>query len=146
MVSVAIDLFKLPWVKYEGEEYDTIAVCVDRHSGWLVAIPCLAKGLTGQKLAKQMVKQHWRPFGIPSIISSDQGSHFVSAWWRNLCASLGIRVAYAQAYHHQANGRVERAGQQIMEILRKMHTDKKNWVEALPQVVYRIHDVKGESG
>jgi hypothetical protein len=147
MASVAIDLFKMPWVSYEGKEYDTMAVCVDRHSGWLVAIPCLNKGLTGAKLAKEMVKTQWRPFGIPSIISSDQGSHFVSTWWQNLCALLGIRQAFSQAYHHQANGRVERAGQQVMEILRKLNADTKiNWVEALPQVLDRIHDVKGETG
>ena len=126
----------MPNIQYEGNFFDTIAVCVDRHSGWIVAIPCLAKGLTGAKLAKEMVKHQWRPFGIPSIISSDQGSHFTSTWFQNLCSLLGIRQAYSQAYHHQANGRVERAGQQIMEILRKLHADEKvNWVEALPRVV-----------
>jgi hypothetical protein len=147
MTSVAIDLFKMPQVLCGGEVFDMMAVCVDRHSGWVVAIPCLEKGLTGAKLAKLMVRDHWRPFGIPSIISSDQGSHFVSNWWSQMCASLGIRQAFSQAYHHQANGRVERAGQQILEILRKLNSESKiNWVEALPQVLDRIHDVKGESG
>jgi hypothetical protein len=132
---------------YEGLEYNMMAVCVDRHSGWIVAIPVLEKGLKGAKLAKQMVRDQWRPFGIPSIISSDQGSHFVSTWWTNLCSLLGIRQAYSQAYHHQANGRVERAGQQVMEVLRKLFAEEKvNWVEALPQVLDRIHDVRGESG
>jgi hypothetical protein len=111
MTSIAIDLFKMPHVLYEGVEYNTMAVCVDRHSGWIVAVPCLDKGLTGSKLAKEMLKFQWRPFGIPSIISSDQGSQFVSSWWQNLCSLLGIRQAFLQAYHHQANGRVERAGQ-----------------------------------
>ena len=93
------------------------------------------------------LQNQWRPFGIPSIISSDQGSQFISTWWRQMCALLGIRHAYSQAYHHQANGRVERAGQQVMEVLRKLNAEQKiNWVEALPQVVDRIHDVKGESG
>jgi hypothetical protein len=132
---------------YEGGEYNMMAICVDRHSGWIVALPVLEKGLTGARLARQMVKNHWRPFGIPSVISSDQGSHFVSTWWTTLCSLLGIRQAFSQAYHHQANGRVERAGQQVMEILRKLFAEQKiNWVEALPQVLDRIHDVRGESG
>ena len=64
-----------------------------------------------------------------------------------MCACMGIRYAYSQAYHHQANGRVERAGQQVMEIRRNFYADERiNWVEALPRVVDRIHDVKGESG
>ena len=147
MSSVSIDLFKMPHVLFEGEHFNMMAVCVDRHSGWVVALPVLEKGLTGAKLAKLMVRQQWRPFGVPSIVSSDQGSHFVSTWWTTLCSLLGIRQAFSQAYHHQANGRVERAGQQLLEILRKMHAEHKvNWVEALPQVIDRIHDVKGESG
>ena len=120
MAHVAIDLFRMPRVLFEGEEYDSVVVCVDRHSGWIVAIPCLNKGLTGAKITKYMVNFQWRPFGVPFIISSDQGSHFVNTWWQNMCALMGIRQAFSQAYHHQANGRVERAGQQIMEILRKL--------------------------
>jgi hypothetical protein len=147
MIHVAVDLFKMPRVWYEGEEFDTMALCVDRHSGWIVAVPCLYKGLTGARVAKEMLKYQWRPFGVPSVISSDQGSHFVSSWWQHMCALMGIRHAYSQAYHHQANGRVERAGQQVMEVLRKMYADERlNWVEALPRVLDRIHDVKGESG
>ena len=41
MSHVAIDLFKLPPVEFEGEKFDTLIVCVDRHSGWIVAVPTL---------------------------------------------------------------------------------------------------------
>ena len=120
---------------------------MDRHSGWVVAVPCLDKGLTGDKVAKAMLMHQWRPFGIPSLVTSDQGSHFVSAWWQSMCALLGIRQAYSQAYHHASNGRAEIAGQQVMEILRKLHVQVKIfWVEALPQVLDKIHDVRGETG
>jgi hypothetical protein len=147
MVSVAIDLFKLPLVQIEGTKFDTLIVCVDRHSGWVVAIPELEKGLTGEKVAKAMVKHQWRPFGIPSQILSDQGSHFISAWWKNMCSLLGIRHAVSHAYHHRANGRAERAGQQIFERLRKIQIEEKIcWVEALPQILDRLHDTPGEGG
>ena len=36
MAHVAIDLFKLPEVEYEGQKFDTLIVCVDRHTGWVV--------------------------------------------------------------------------------------------------------------
>ena len=147
MTSVAIDLFHLPPVRWEGTPYDTLAVCVDRHSGWIVAVPCLNKGLTGAKIAKSMLQYQWRPFGIPAKISSDQGSHFTGGWWRTMCANLGIRYAYSQPYHHRANGRVERAGQELMERLRKLFVQEKvNWVEALPQVLDRYHDTPGRGG
>ena len=147
MVSVALDLFKMPSTEFLGQKYDTMAVCVDRHSGWILASAHLNKGLTGARVAQTMLLYGWRPFGIPSIISSDQGSHFTGSWWKYMCSHFGIRQAFSHAYHHHANGRAEVAGQQVMEILCKMHVEKKVcWVEALPQVLDKIHDTKGEGG
>ena len=147
MDSVAIDVFFMPSVQFEGEEFDAMVCCVDRHSGWIVTIPCVRKGLTGSKIAKAMLKYFWRPFGIPRVVTSDQGTHFVNAWWQTMCATLGIRQAFSQAYHHQANGRAEMAGQQLMERLRKLNAEETiNWVEGLPQILDRYHDTPGESG
>jgi len=147
MHSVALDLFRMSQTVVGQQTFDTMIVCVDRHSGWIVAIPMLYKGTTGETVAKEMLKQQWRPFGVPALVTSDQGSHFISSWWQNLCAGMGVRQVYSQAYHHQANGRAEVAGQQLMEVLRKLHVEQNlNWVEALPQALDRIHDVKGQSG
>ena len=64
-----------------------------------------------------------------------------------MCSRLGIRHAYSQAYHPRANGRAERAGQSIIELLKKMHTDNNiNWVEALPRILFQYHDVVNETG
>ena len=43
MVSIAIDIFDVSRVDFEGRMYDSMAVCVDRHSGWMVAVPCTKK-------------------------------------------------------------------------------------------------------
>ena len=138
--------FQKPPVKFHGENCDCFVACVDRHSGWIVALPFLLEGLTSDKVAKAMY-QSWRNFGIPSLITSDQGPQFVGGWWKHMCSQLGVHHAYSQAYHHPANGRAEVAGQQLMERLRLLHTDHKiNWVEALPLVVDRIHDLVGETG
>ena len=147
MANVAIDVFNMPTVKVEGKTFDCMVVCVDRLSGWIVAIPELKNGLTGVKVAKAMLRSQWRPFGIPSRITSDQGSQFVNQWWKTMCAMLGVNHVYTQPYHHQANGRAEMAGQQVMEVARKLHADSViNWVEALPRVIDKIHDTPGESG
>ena len=146
MSHISIDIFFMDRVDHENVTYDAMVVCVDRLSGWIIAVPCQNRGLTGKKVA-QMLLPHWRLFGIPSVVDTDRGSHFVSQWWRGMCASLGIRQAYAQAYHHQANGRAEVAGQQIKEIMRKMLVEEKvSWVEILPVVLDKIHDAKGQSG
>ena len=54
MDSVAVDLFAMPEVTFQGKVYDTMALAVDRESGWIVATPHLNKGLTADKVAKTM--------------------------------------------------------------------------------------------
>ena len=61
MVSVALDIFWLPLVLPHGKRFGSVAVCVDRHSGWIVAVLCLNKGLTGALVAQRMLKWQWRP-------------------------------------------------------------------------------------
>ena len=39
MRSIAINVFAMPEVTVEGEKYDCIISAVDRHSGYIVAVP-----------------------------------------------------------------------------------------------------------
>ena len=66
MVSVALDIFRLPFVLSRGKSFDSVSVCVDRHSGWIVAVPCLNKGVDrcfcGTENAQVAVETFWGPF------------------------------------------------------------------------------------
>ncbi len=88
MDSVAVDLFAIPSVIFEGEEYDTVIVCVCRASGYILAEPARNKGLTAAKEGKFMCK-NWDLFGIPSFISSDGGPHFGYSCGRSYVLILG---------------------------------------------------------
>ena len=147
MTSIALDVFALPAVKWQGQEYDSLLLCVDRLSGWMIARPCRKVGLTAEKAAHLVMDNGWETFGVPAVITSDQGSQFVGQWWKTMCARLGIRQAYSQAYRAQANGRAEVAGKTLIGIMRKLHADGRvNWVEALPCVLRTYHDIPGEGG
>lgn len=64
-----------------------------------------------------------------------------------MCARLGFRQAFSQAHRPQANGKAESAGKQVITLMRKMHAEEgMNWVEALPRVLMRLHDMAGEGG
>ena len=54
-------------------------------------------------------------FCIPDNVSSNKGPHFAGGWWKTLCALHGVKTAYSQAYHHQANGRAESSGQFVIK-------------------------------
>jgi hypothetical protein len=72
MTSVCLDIFTLPPVVWGGKEYEKLLVCVDRHSGWIVARPAPRVGLTAEKAAHMMLEDGWDSFGVPSVITSDQ--------------------------------------------------------------------------
>ena len=140
MASVCIDIFSPPETSWRGKVYNALIVWVDRLSGWMGAIPTQKKGLSAQKCANLMMERSWDIFGIPSIITSDQGPQFSGKWWRTMCARLGIRQAFSQAHRPQGNGRAEVAGKSLFALLRKMHaTQQINWVEALPRAI-RLHN------
>ncbi len=46
MDSVELDLLSMPEVKVGRRLLDTLVVCVDRLSGWIVAVPVPSKELT----------------------------------------------------------------------------------------------------
>ena len=49
-------------MEQNGQILDTLIVCVDRNSGWIVAIPERKVGLTGAKVALAMVKKSLEAF------------------------------------------------------------------------------------
>ena len=145
--NVAVDVFSLEPTEWDGRIFDAFLACIDRHSGWIIARPCKKAGLTTELGAKLILENGWETFGIPSVITSDQGPQFIGQWWRTMCARLGIRMAYSQAYRSQSNGRAERAGQSILSALRKnMAEGKHNWVEIFPRVIRQYHITPNEFG
>ena len=123
MRSVAIDVFAMPEVTVEGETHDCVILAVDRHSGYIVAVPGKKSkkkdkkdrhgvGLQAKTVANAMIR-HWLTiFDVPAVICSDRGSQFVGTWFKTMCKHMGIRHAKTVAHHSRSNGRAEVAGRQ----------------------------------
>ena len=128
---------------------DTVCPCVDRESGWMVTNIHNSRGVTAEKVSKAMYAT-WDMFGVPSVGTTERSPLFKSAWWYSLCAAIGTYPHHSQAYHHQANGRAENAGQQLKRKLQKLLADPAiqglSWVDLLPRALRSIHDAPGESG
>ena len=101
MRSVAMDVFAMPEVTVEGETYDCVILAVDRHSGYIVAVPGKKSkkkdgkdkhgvGLQAKTVANAMIR-HWLTiFDVPAVICSDRGSQFVGTWFKTMCKQMGI--------------------------------------------------------
>ena len=159
MRSVAMDVFAMPEVTVEGETYDCVILAVDRHSGYIVAVPGKkskkkdkkdkhAVGLQAKTVANAMIR-HWLTiFDVPAVICSDRGSQFVGTWFKTMCKHMGIRHAKTVAHHSRSNGRAEVAGRQMFETFRQLHIDEpgRNWYNSLWRVFQAYHDLPGPTG
>ena len=159
MRSVAMDVFAMPEVTVEGETYDCVILAVDRHSGYIVAVPGKKSkkkdkkdkhgvGLQAKTVANAMIR-HWLTiFDVPAVICSDRGSQFVGTWFKTMCKHMGIRHAKTVAYHSRSNGRAEVAGRQMFGKFRQLHIDEpgRNWYNSLWRVLQAYHDLPGPTG
>ena len=159
MRSVAMDVFAMPEVTVDGETYDCVILAVDRHSGYIVAVPGKKSkkkdkkdkhgvGLQAKNVANAMIR-HWLTiFDVPAVICSDRCSQFVGTWFKTMCKHMGIRHAKTVAYHSRSNGRAEVAGRQMFEKFRQLHIDEpgRNWYNSLWRVLQAYHDLPGPTG
>ena len=73
---------------------------------------------------------------IPSVISTDRGSHFVGAVMQDLCKNLGIKHNIHCAYRPQSTGILERAHRTLKNSLKIVAEElSKPWPEILGHVV-----------
>ena len=64
-----------------------------------------------------------------------------------MCGRLGIHQTFSQPHRPRANGRAERAGQQLLSTLKEIHLEHGiNWVGALPRALAIHHNTVGPAG
>ena len=159
MRSVAMDVFAMPEVTVEGETYDCVILAVDRHSGYIVAVPGKKSkkkdkkdkhgvGLHAKTVANAMIRHRLTIFDVPAVICSDRCSQFVGTWFKMMCKHMGIRRAKTVAYHSRSNGRAEMAGRQMFQAFHQLHIDEpgRNWYNLLWRVLQAYHDLLGPTG
>ncbi|CAB4003691.1 Transposon Ty3-G Gag-Pol poly [Paramuricea clavata] len=95
-------------------------VTVDYFSGFLTYDTL--KVQTSEAVIK-VLNSNFRKFGLPEKILSDNGPCFRSESFRRFCEQLDIGHITSSPYHHQSNGRAERAVGIVEHILKKSRSD-----------------------
>lgn len=81
--------------------------------------------------------------GTPSILLSDQGTHFKNKLIEELCNKFNIKHRYSSPYHPQTNGLTERFNKTLCEILKRTSIDNNfEWDKNIPSALFAYRTVK----
>ncbi|CAA7268135.1 unnamed protein product [Cyclocybe aegerita] len=144
--SISMDLIeKLP----PSAGFTDILVIVDRLTKQAVFMPTHSN-LTAVKLAELFVLNVFSKHGVPSHVTSDRGSEFVSHFFRGLGKALDIELHFTSGYHPEGDGQTERTNQTLEQYLRTYcNYQQDNWVTLLPLAEFAYnnapHDATGVS-
>jgi transposase InsO family protein len=126
------------------EGYRYLFTMVDRTTRRLEAIPL--RDIEAATCAHAFTAAWVARFGMPSLLTSDQGRQFISSLWTRLCKQLGVQRQLNTTYHPQTNRMVERVHRQLKDALRARLAGAQ-WAQHLPWVLLGLCAVpKEDSG
>src|SRR5882724_11037900 len=96
--------------------YTSILVIVDHLSKHSLFIPT-HDTITSQQLMQLFVLHIFSKHGIPSHVTSDHGTEFVSHFFWSLGTALDMKLHFTSGYHPKGDGQTERTNQTLEQYL-----------------------------
>jgi hypothetical protein len=117
-----------------SEQCEYMLVAVDYVSKWVEALPCVAADSSNSmKLFHEII---FPRFGVPRVVISDGGSHFIARTFRKCLSELGVDYRVSTPYNPQTSGQVETSKKQIKNIQQKIVSAMgKGWKNMLPKAL-----------
>jgi transposase InsO family protein len=106
------------------------------------AIPCRRASM---EESISMIKNVICPrYGVPRVLISDGGTHFMGNNFRKCLSKLGIEHRAATAYHPQTNGQAETSNRKLKSILNKtIEKGGKDWSKKLDGTLWAMRTMCG---
>jgi hypothetical protein len=105
--------FMGPFPNSENCEY--IMVAIDYVSKWVEALSCwAAHAMHSKNMFHEVI---FLMYGIPRIVISDGGSHFIDRTFQKALSEVGVDHRIAIPYHPQTSGQPEMSNKQIKNII-----------------------------
>ena len=95
---------------------NTILVIIDRLTKQSIFIPTVDT-ITSPMLAKLFILHVFSKHSVPSHVTSDCSTEFVSAFFHSLGKVLDMKLHFTSSYHPEGDGQTERANQTLEQYL-----------------------------
>ncbi|GFV00923.1 hypothetical protein TNCV_1387371 [Trichonephila clavipes] len=113
-----------------SDGFTFLLTCIDRYTRWPEVIP--VSDISAEAVAKSFIANWISRFGVPAIITTDQGGQFQFRLLYSLKQILGMQRIRTIPYHPSSNGMVERLHRTLKQAIRCHDTI---WTESLPVVL-----------
>jgi Integrase core domain len=115
-----------------SSDFTAILVIVDHFTKQSIFIPT-TNTVTSQDLTQLFVLHIFSKHGVPSHITSDRGSEFISHFWRSLGKALDLQLHFTSGYHPKGDGQTKRTNQTLEQYLHiYCNYQQDNWSSLLP--------------
>lgn len=118
-----------------------ILTLVDRFTRWPEAIPI--RNINASTVADAFLRIWVARYGVPKVVTTDQGTQFMSNLFRELSSLFGMHHIHTTSYHPQSNGMVERFHRQLKAAFKSKESSK-DWFYELPWILLGIRSALKE--
>src|SRR5260370_31207224 len=125
------------------------------HMAILVIVDCLTKqslfipthdSIDSLELAQLFLTHVFSKHGMPSHITSDWGSEFVSHFFQSLGKLLWMELHFTSGYHPEGDGQMEHLNQVLEQYLRAhMNYQQDDWSSLLPLAEFTYNNAMNET-
>jgi len=119
----------------KSRDYEHILGAVDYVSKWVEAFPFKkANSKNSRKMFEEVI---FPRFGVPRMVISDGGSHFIDRKFQEYLKKQGIRDNIATPYHSHTSGQAKTLNKQIKNILQRTVDEMGTvWRDRLPEALW----------
>ena len=120
--------------------FNTILVIVDQLTKQVIFIPTYDT-ITSVDLAYLFIFHVFSKHSIPSYVTSDKGSEFVSNFFQSLGTALNMWLHFTSGYHPEGDGQTKRMNQTLEQYLHVYcNYQQDDWFKLLPLVEFAYNN------
>src|SRR5258706_14476004 len=125
-------------------EFSKILVIVCNHSKYKFLIP-VSSDITAQQVVDIMNILIFPTIGYPFSITLDRDPLFTSHVFKDWASEKGTKLDFSTGYHHQTSGQVEVVNRELMQVMKLLREEGKNWLAQIPEIQFKLNSRYDES-